>query len=95
MWIVLELWPDLKSMLPCMDEDGNVMVFEEYQLAEDERANCQDGLIIPIAGIGRRRLEALTEVKRMYPMSDIFDAWSLSDLEKACSDLRRIVPCAT
>lgn len=90
MWIVLELWPDLHYALPVTHEDGATKVFGDYKKAEAERANCQDGLIVPVGGIGRRRLEALTEIKRVYPDSTAFDTWNLADLEKTCSDLRQI-----
>ena len=48
MWLVLELWPDLDHASLCMNEDGTTMVFSEYEDAENERANCQEGLIVPV-----------------------------------------------
>ena len=90
MWIVLETWPDAASVAICTHEDGTPKIFQNYAEAEAERADCQEGLILPIGGIGRRRLEAVAEIRRVEPSLDVCELWSLADLEKTCSDMRRI-----
>ena len=91
MWIVLELWPSAEMAMPCMDEDGRTLVLYDYADALKERDDCQEGIIVPVAGFGRRRLEAITEIRRVHPDLEACERWSLQDLEKTCSDLRRIV----
>ena len=48
MYIVIETWPDAYSAAIVTDEDGNNMVFETEEQAQQEAADCQDGKVISI-----------------------------------------------
>jgi hypothetical protein len=45
-YIVIETFGGPEYAIIATDEDGNNLVFEELEKAEEEAENCQDGLIV-------------------------------------------------
>lgn len=49
MYIVLELFPEPELATIVCNKDGINKVFDDYNLAEKEANDCQDGLVIEIS----------------------------------------------
>ena len=47
-FIVIECFGGAEYAGICTDEDGNNLVFEDKAAAEEEAADCQDGLVVEI-----------------------------------------------
>jgi hypothetical protein len=47
-YIVIETFGGPEYAIITMDEDGNNLVFDEYDQAEQEAKNCQQGLVVCI-----------------------------------------------
>lgn len=48
MYIVVECWPDAESAHIVTDKEGINKVFYSLEEAEEEKENCQNGLIVEI-----------------------------------------------
>ncbi len=47
-YIIIECHSGAEYAIIVTDQDGNNLVFENYEDAETEAADCQDGLIIEL-----------------------------------------------
>ena len=48
MWIVIEKFGGPEYAVICTDGDGNNLVFETAELAQNEADECQDAVIVEI-----------------------------------------------
>jgi hypothetical protein len=47
-FIVIEIFGGAEYAVICTDTDGNNLVFDNREDAQDEAADCQDGIVIEL-----------------------------------------------
>ena len=73
MYIVIEKFgfnpgsSNLSCPSVCTSEDGDTLVFDERSKAEEEAANCQDGIVVSLDGeLHPDIIKALEAAQKLY-----------------------------